>query len=381
MIKKIAVCLGMVILITLAAYTGIYAEGLKPDEMEVISKSDESFSKKDFSSAANMLAQFLDNNPDTKNESIYYKLGDLYDNYIFDFEKAIEVYKKYLTLFPSGRFRDIFSANLSYLEKNRKDWSVLKEYRHIVFTSEARASSENIEMMEELLVKHTASSIRPDMHNWLAKEYFQNGRYGRSLNNIEKFIETFPDNGKPDAEKSLAYMLYSDASIKNHRYSEAQNALDKVMQMGNPNSYLDYDEKVRYIIKEKSLWMAYIISGVFVFLLAVLIFIFRPWREKNFDLSLSNCWKQLFLMTAVTIGSMVYVNYLNHGLLPVFPAILVAAIAVLVIIRMLSYVAYKIKKPVYFAVSFLLMISGTYISLYVTDSVSIVWNLVQSLKG
>lgn len=375
-IKRI-VCIALFTVVLFGTFIdGVVAADISNADAIAISKADESISKKDYINAANILQEYLKQYPDTKNELIYKKLGDLYDHYTFDFDRAATIYRSYLSAFPTGQYKGICENSLNLLEENRLDWDALKQYRTIMADIDSRSFNENVEQINNLIKKYQNALVASDAYYWLAQEYFKRTEYKLASTYCDKYLETFPENGKTDSEKSLALMLYSQILQERHQYNKAISALDEVMKMGNPNQYLNYDIRVSSIKTHYKLWIAFVIAIIYILMVILLVFIIRPWKTKGFKISINQFIIQFIIIVLATIGPMLMANHLHHGLLSVFPFLLVSGMAELLIIDLLSPIAGCFNKALYYSICLVLIIAGSFTVIYFTKSSSILWTFL-----
>lgn len=186
------VCLVTSMIMLPFAATLAGAEAVNSPEWGLLNEANECGIKKDYQGVANILEKLLALYPDTRNEDVYFKLGDVYDNNLGDYVKAISIYQKYLQFFPEGRFFDRFKERLVYLEKNKDNWEIIKRYRLIQNTFYTRSEIENVKMMSELLNQNPNLYLKSDIYRWLANECLYLQQPGRALDYMGKYLATFP---------------------------------------------------------------------------------------------------------------------------------------------------------------------------------------------
>jgi len=377
MIVKRMVSIAFIFISVFICFINIsFAAQTNNTDTDIISRADESFSKKDYNNAAKILQEYIDQNPVIKNEVIYQKLSDIYDHYTFDFEKAVSVYKKYLSNFPSGQYREAFQKALDTLLMNTSDWDSIGLYRSIMLNIDSRSFSENSLLMNNLIDKYPKSVVIPDVYYWMAQEHYSRTDYNKAASFCESYLETFPVNNKTDSEKSLALMLYSQILQERHQYTKAISALDEVMKMGNPNQYLNYDLKVSSIKTHYKLWITFVIAIIFILIIILLIVFVRPWKEPGFSIRLSDFLIQFLITTLATMGPMLLANHMHHGLLSVFPGLLVSGMAALFLIKLLAPIAQRLNKALYYMICLALIAAVSFSVIYFTKSSSILWTFL-----
>ena len=82
------------------------------------------------------------------NEDIYWKLAQIYDENLYDYQKALEVYHRYLAKFPEGRFYTNFRVRDGFFIPNQRDWDAIRDYKQITDNSYTRKINENIQTMQ-----------------------------------------------------------------------------------------------------------------------------------------------------------------------------------------------------------------------------------------
>ena len=162
-------------------------------ESELFNRANELKIKSDFKTAATLLTELLQRFPNTQNEDVYWELKEIYENKLSDYGSALGVYREYLRRFPQGRFAKDFLERVGYLEKNRKDWEAIRGYNHILETAYTREIPENLKQMKALLAKYPNSSLVPDIHSWLATQYYLSKQYEKALTHVRAYLATFPE--------------------------------------------------------------------------------------------------------------------------------------------------------------------------------------------
>jgi outer membrane protein assembly factor BamD (BamD/ComL family) len=356
--------------IIIAAQIATPAKGaeVKPSEKDLYNAAYDDSIKKDYQKAIDTLNQLLLFYPDTKNEDVYWKIAEIYDSNLHDFAKAVAAYQMYLRLFPDGRFGGSFQERLAYLSKNKPDWDVLKEYKTILDTYYTRKINDNINFMENLLKKYPATSLTPDIYNWLASQYYSCGKTQSALFYIQKYLSTFPANQKSDNEAVTAYKQYSQILILQRKYPAAIVAINQALRY--KISATEYQESVNLIKKEWRIWTGLEICLAYFGLVLLLILLIKPWRELNFYRESMRLMKWLLLLLLFTLGPLLAVSAYGYGIWKAFYGLAVCSGVVLVLIKFLS-VSTKINHRLYVLISFLLAIAGIYLAYYWGDTLSV----------
>ena len=95
----------------------------------------------DAATAASKLEAALGATPD--DERLYQQLSELYDQKALDYDKALDLYQRYLQRFPSGHLLALFKERQLVLQRNRAVWPLLARYRRILQSSFERRAEEN----------------------------------------------------------------------------------------------------------------------------------------------------------------------------------------------------------------------------------------------
>lgn len=374
--KITIVCLVTSMMLSLAVSL-VNAEAVNSPEDGLLNAANECSVKKDYQGVVDILEKLLALYPDTRNEDVYYKLGDMYDNNLGHYAKAISIYQKYLQFFPEGRFCDRFKERLVYLEKNKDNWEIIKRYRFIQNTFYTRSEIENVKMMSKLLNQNPSLDLKSDIYRWLASECLYLQHQGQALDYMEKYFATFPGNGKPESEKIKTYPLYSEILTKAHQYRKAIKVL-KEYSGEDPGRIWEYKSRVLLIKKEWRLWTGFSISVLYIALILIIIIAIKPWREKDFQfLKLKLLFKLITILAVFTLIPMLIVSSTGNGVYKTFPTLTISASIALVLTGLLTPVSYRIGRGVYLSISFFLAVAVTYISFYIWDTLFVFWTQVR----
>ena len=177
------------------------------------------------------------------NETVYRQITHIYDNYLFNFEKALSFYEKYLDQFPEGKFAGTFRERVAYLNERRSEWQALRDFRKIQLEEDNIRIEDSLKEVETILSKSENALIAPEIHIYLANKYFETAQYQKARMHVEKYIFSFDEVSMSSTDKALALKLYSDILIKQHSFGKAIRALDQVMVLGNPGEQFNYAVK------------------------------------------------------------------------------------------------------------------------------------------
>lgn len=306
-------------------------------------------------------------------EEVYIKLAEIYDSNLHDYARASAIYRRYLAVFSEGRCYSKFAGRLTYLETNKQDWAVIAEYKILLNTYYKRSPAENIRRMRALLDEHPGTSLVPDINYWLATEYQQSNQLGLAREYIQKYIATFPANGKSVTDKIEAYQAYAAILARCRQYRQAIAVLEGSLVDRRIDRTAHF-KAIQTIGKEWRLWIGFELSLACLVLglglaLALAIAI-RPWksgaRERRWPLPAA-----ILALATATIGPMKIVEYTGRGTYRAFSTLLVLESVVLVLVRLLAPLARIAGRKVYFALALLLAVAGVYVSFYLWDTLSV----------
>lgn len=374
MLKK--VFLGLIsisVILTVFASFSVFADTAKPTENEMLTKVYELSIKSDYNGAVEELKRILELYPDTKNEDVYFKLCDMYNEYLFDYPKAVETYKIYLEKFPNGRFYGTYSSKLEYLEKNKSEWPVLKGFNEInKLVTEKNDIKTAIKMMENLIEKYPDTSLRFQIYSWMADQNTALKRFSAAASYMEKYYSQLPKDRELTAEEQVAIIKYAGTLTSANRYIQAMKILDTYPQKSHLDN-VQYEASLSFIKKEYRIWLGFIASAIYVVIMIVLILFMKPWKIK-----ITKSQIIVFVVSVLTIIISVmiakfYIEYTNNGVQSIYPTMGLCGIAALILVRLLAPLINKFNKPVYFVLCFLTVLACLYFSFYFWDRLWIFW--------
>ena len=330
---------------------------------------------KNYQKAVEMLHKLLTLYPRTTNEEVYWKLSQIYDENLYDYQKALEVYHLYLAKFPDGRFYANFRDRAVYLAKNRGGWDAIREYKQITDTSYTRTNEENIKMMREVLKKYPETAATPDMYYWLASQYHQTRDYRQASFYSKKYIGTFPANGKTNDENIIALKQYSTILAARRQYKAAFGALKETLKY-HVNS-LEYSEALKVLRKEQALWIGLWLSIFCITLFLVFLVFANPLSEIKSIFEPVRMGKWILLLIAGTLLPMFGTFASGYGIWKAFYGLAAMSSVVLVLIKLSSPLARKLNRASYLFICFLLIIAGIYLTFYWADNLSIFYQQAQ----
>lgn len=331
--------------------------------------------QKEYQKAVEMLNRLLSLYPLTMNEDVYWKLAQIYDENLYDYQKALEVYQRYLTKFPEGRFYTNFRDRAAYLTKNQRDWDAIRDYKQISDTSYTREIKENIKMIRNLLEKYPQTAITPDIYYWLASQYQQTGQSREALTFSKKYLNTFPANGKTSNDIIIAYEQYSSILASQRQYQAAINILKETLKY--QITPIEYSENLKSLQKERRLWIGLEICVFYIVLFLFLLVMVRPWREIKFKFEPVRMVKWLMFLILGTLLPMLGVFVAGYGTWKTFYGLAVISSIILVLIKLAAPVAGKLNRPLYLVICFFLIIAGIYLTFYWADNLAVFYQPAQ----
>lgn len=335
-------------------------------EQEYSNKANQFIVDKNYEQAALVLEELLANNPDLNNETVYRQLTHIYDNYLFNFEKALSFYEMYLGQFPEGKFSSTFRERVAYLNERRSEWQVLRDFRKIQLEEDNIRIKESLKEVETILSKSENALVASEMHIYLANKYFETTQYQKASMHAEKYINSFDKDSMSSTDKALALKLYSDILIKQHRFGKAIRALDQVMVLGNPGENFNYAVKKNNIINERNMWYGFMLSLLYFISLVMVLILIKFWQHFN----LQNYARQLvapfLLLALISLGPVLYLIITEEQVVDLrfFFGLLGISILSLIIIRLLAPLSLKTGRLVYVLISCLHMAAASFMTYY-----------------
>ena len=311
--------------------------------------------------------------PYTRDEEVFRTLGEIYEANLHDYRLASGLYRRYLALFPEGRYTVDFRNRLTYLTEHRGEWKAIARYRTILDTYHMRTRAGNLALMEGLLQEYPDISLTPEMHSWLAWEYHQYGQSRPALAHIKRYIAAFPAGGQSRFDLLGAYQTWSSILAAAHRYGEAGQVLRKALDHGLEPAL--YETRVAYLRKERRLWIGLLVSMACLVLALAGVAFTRPWRNRD----LLRDWPRVALMSAFVWGGVLLpywiVLWRGYGGYKSFFTLGAIAELDLILIKLLSPLARRIGRPAYLAAAVILTAAGVYLAYYTGDNLSVFYQL------
>lgn len=313
----------------------------------------------DLATAAAGLEAALAATPD--DQSLYRELSEIYDQKALAFDKALDLHRRYLERFPSGALAGIFSERQAVIERHRQVWPLLARYRQVLNTRDERDAEANLRAMEALLGEASGTSLAPDLLFWLAKELAGPGplrHRERALAYADRYLASFPQNGRPAAEK--AHGLVVRVGLLRAK-GDVVAALASVRELEaiEPS---EWQALKRALVTE--VWTARAFQGCAAIfgLLCLAGLALRPWRRPGF------LWqgKRLAVLAAgvllVTLGPIAAPMEEDPGPRNTLLAMAGLGVSGLMALKLLSPLAGRIGRPAFLVLAVLLAASGIYMA-------------------
>ncbi|GMK45478.1 hypothetical protein PghCCS26_26060 [Paenibacillus glycanilyticus] len=354
-------------LITLSG-TGMAQSSPADIAREYINKANQFFAAKHYEQAANTLDELLDKEPDLNNEMVFKQLTHIYDDYLFDFEKAVSLYKKYLNRFPEGIFADEFRGRAVYLEDNRSEWPIMQRFRSIQLEDDHMTMQERLKEAEAILSRHEDAEIAPDMHIYLANKYFETARYQEARKHVETYIDSFGKAGISSEDKASALQLYADILVRQHRFGKAIRAVDQAIALNGPDEDFNYALKKNRIIKQRNMLYAFIGSLLYALTVLASLILLRFWRHFHLRSHANQLVGPLQLLALVTLGPMVILMITREPETNIrfFCWLFGLAVIFVIVTRLAAPFFTKFSRAAYMTMSVLHMAAASFIAYYLT---------------
>lgn len=341
-----------------------------PAETGAMNKAFESCAAGEYRQAATVLEEIL---PRTRNEEIFWKLCEIYDSNLHDYDRASVTYQKYLGLFPEGRFAGDFKSRLAYLGEHRGEWDVMARYKTILDTYNTRPRGENIKMMRQLLADRPSTSLTPDIYSWLAWEYYQNKQTELAIQYIKKVLADFPSISASNNKLIEVYQTYSMVLAEARHYGEAIRVVRESSKYGvDPTIFVG---TIAVLKKERLLWWGFVFSLILVALTIVAVIFLRPWKEEGFKAR----WPLVLYATgAMIVCTLIFtwiVQRRGYGLYKSHLSLGILGGVDLVLIKMLTPIARRKSRTVYMTAAVVLTLATVYITYYFWDNLCVFYQM------
>ena len=361
----VSIVIALMIIIT-SPGTSMAQNSSQDLEQEYSNKANQFIVDKNYEQAAFVLEELLAKNPDLNNETVYRQITHIYDNYLFNFEKALSFYEKYLDQFPEGKFAGTFRERVAYLNERRSEWQELRDFRKIQLEEDNIRIEDCLKEVEAILSKSLNALIAPEIHIYLANKYFETAQYQKARMHVEKYIFSFDEVSMSSIDKALALELYSDILIKQHSFGKAIRTLDQVMMLGNPGEQFNYAVKKNSIINQRNMWYGFMLSLLYFISVVILLIPIKFWQYFKLQHYARQLVAPLLLFALVSLGPILILIITGEQEVDLrfFFILLGLAILSLMIIRLLAPLSLKTGRWVYILISCLHMSAASFITYY-----------------
>ncbi|MBM7566985.1 tetratricopeptide repeat protein [Paenibacillus sacheonensis] len=345
--------------------TGLAQSSSAGLEQDYGNKANRFIAAKNYEQAALVLEELLAKNPELKNETVYKQLTHIYDDYLFNFQKALSVYKKYLDRFPEGKFAGAFRERVAYLNERRSEWPALRDFGKVRLKEDNIPIKQSLVEVEAILSKNEDALIAPEMHIYLANNYFVSGDYRKASEHAGKYIKSFAKAGMSNTDKALALQLYSDILVKQHHYEKAIQSLDQAMALENPGENFNYALKKSHIITQRNMLYGFIIC--LLYFITVLMAT-KFWRRLHSQKFTGRLAAPLLLLALLSLGPALILNITEEPEVDprFFFDLLGLSILSLMTIKLLAPLSSKTGRLVYVLMSCLHMGAASFMAYYIT---------------
>ncbi|CAM4426559.1 tetratricopeptide (TPR) repeat protein [Paenibacillus endophyticus] len=337
-------------------------------EREYNMKANQFFTDKNYEQAAFVLEELLAKIPDLKSETVYRQLTHFYDDYLFNFEKALFFYKEYLDQFPEGVFASAFQDRVAYLNERHSEWQALQNFRKIQLEAGNNSLKVTLDEVETLLSKNENAVIAPEMHIYLANKYFETIEYQKARKNVEKYLNSFDKADMSSADKARSLQLYSDILVKQHHFGKAIRALDQSIALENPGENFNYTVEKSNIIKLRNMLYGFIFCLLYYIAMVILPIPLKFWRHFNLQNYARQIARPLLLLALVSLGPVLILNIIQKPEVDLrfFYGQLGLSVLSLMVIRVLAPLSLKTSRLVYVLMSCLQMGAASFMPYFMT---------------
>jgi tetratricopeptide (TPR) repeat protein len=309
----------------------------------------------DVAAAANKLEAALDATPD--DERPYQQLSELYDQKALDYDKALDLYQRYLQRLPSGHLLALFRERQLVLWRNRAVWPLLARYRQILQSSFQRSLQENVHMVESLLGEAARTPLEPDLLLWLAGSLNANAPE-RALGYVNRYLALLPASSPTERAQGLA--LQVSLLHGQGRDTQALVALRQLKAI-DPSGWHGLERVLlAKVWAARASWAA----AAGLALLGLVGLLLRPWRAPDF------VWqgRRLLVLCAgvvlATLGPMAFLRLRGVETPGSFAALAGFGVLGILVLKLLAPLAARIGQPAYLGLGLLVVVSGLYLAFF-----------------
>ena len=348
-------------------------------EPELRAIADEAVSRGDYAAAVASLELLVRTHPESNNEQVFWDLGKLCDTYGLDYEKAVGYYRLYAERFPQGRFRKRFDDRLAWLDSHRADWDARKRLTVIQSGFSSRPPDESIAMAERLLQDYPQTTLKRDIHGWLAAELFRLKRYAQARSFSDLHVASFSSADNDRTAHVRALDLHAKIALQQRDFS---TALDSLQQIGTVDGSraAEFSHSVERVRFEWRAYRLFVAAAVFALAALVAAAFARPWRAPEFKFSPRLVASLLALVLALTTGPYAVLRLQGYKVPLTFFALAAAGVLILAVFACFWPLASRIGRKVWYPLACLFVLSVVYSAFYVTDMTKVLtwpWDELQ----
>jgi tetratricopeptide (TPR) repeat protein len=341
-------------------------------ESALQASADDAMSRGDYPAAVVFLEKLVNEHPQSKNEQVFWDLGKLCDSYGLDYQKAAVYYRLYAERFPQGRFKKRFEDRLAWIESHRADWDALKRFTALQAEFRQRPAEQSIAMAEQLLADYPQTTLKPEVHRWLAAELVKLSRWSEARSQLEHYLAS---EGKEKGAHVQALELYAKAARKQRDFATALDKLEQARALDGSRSE-ELGAAVRQVKFDWRAWRVFLAAAAYSVLAAAAALALRPWRAPGFRLQPRRIALLLALVvvfTAVPFGAL---HALGEKVPHTFWALTVAGCLIIALFAVSWPLVRRVGKKLWYPLAWLFVIAMVYSAFYVTDMVKVlVWPL------
>ncbi|QHW31928.1 hypothetical protein GZH47_14620 [Paenibacillus rhizovicinus] len=338
------------------------------DEQEYRTKANELFAAKDYEQAAMVMEELLAKNPDLNDQVVYKQLTHIYDDYLFDFDKALTLYQTYLDHFPKGTFSKDFRDRITYLEERRSEWQALRDFRSAQSEEDNISIQQRLAKVEIILSKNEQAAIAPEMHIYLANKYFEAAEYQAASEHVQDYIAGFGKADIANTDQALALRLYADILVKQRHVSKAIRTLNQAIALASPEDRFNYAVKKSELVRHKNMMVGFI--GCLIYYLAVVISLFpaKFWKYFNASHYFDRLAKPIFLLALTSLGPILILKFKQEPEVDprFFLWLLGLSILSILVIKLLAPLSRITGRMVFVSLSGLHMAAALFMAHYLT---------------
>jgi tetratricopeptide (TPR) repeat protein len=318
----------------------------------------------DAATAVSRLEAALGATPD--DERLYQQLSELYDQKALDYDKALDLYQRYLERFPGGHLAALFRERQLVLLRNREVWPLLVRYRQILQSSFERSGEANVRAVEALLGEAARTPLEPDLLLWLAGALTPS-EPDRALGYVDRYLASLPGSGRSPTERAQGLALRVNLLHGQGRNTQALAVL-RELKATDPSGWQGLERVLSAKVwATRACWAATAVLA----LLGLLGLLLRPWREPGFAWQSKKLSVLAVGVVVVTLGPMAVLRLRGVESPGTFAALAGFGVLELVVLKLLAPLAARIGRPAYLGLSLLVVVSGLYLAFFLGGTLGV----------